>query len=145
MKKIKVLIMLLVLIEIGVNAQTQSGCNGCIQGDGKPHPSPIDRHFIGGESAYRQFIKRDLSLKSDYIFKDDDYVGLNITIDKNGYLTQVKIIERSSCKGCDEEAIRLIKTVTKWKPSCRAKKKECKSASFVALVPFGKGSWIFLD
>jgi TonB family protein len=146
MKKEKVLFVLLALI-LNFNAQAQVGCTGCIQGDGKHHPTAIEEYFPGGKNAYHQFIKDSLLLKGDYIFNDNDYVGLYVTIDKYGYLTKVKILEPSSCDECDKEAVRFIKKAKKWIPACAAAKKKCKHipVSFSVLVPFGKSAWIFMD
>ena len=145
MKKIQILFVLSALINLDLNAQL--GCSSCIQRKDKPHPSAIETYFAGGEKAYRQFIKDSLSLKEAYVFKDDDYVGLLVTIDKYGYLIHMKILAPSSCPECDEDAIKLIKKVKKWIPACAATKKRCKHipVSFVVLVPFGKSAWIFMD
>ena len=114
------------MTNLPLNAQTQLGCRSCIQSkDTKPHPSAIDKYFIGGKNAYHQFIKDSLLLKDNYTFKDDDYVGLSLTIDKYGSLTHVKILAPSSCDECDEEAVRFIKKVKKWIPACAATKKRC--------------------
>ena len=144
---IRTLIALFALIHLNLNAQTQLGCSCCIQGDGKPHPSAIEKYFTGGKNAYHQFIKDSFSLKDNYVFKDNDYVGLFLTMNKHGYLTHVKILEPSPCAECDEEAVRFIKKVKKWIPACAATKKRCKhiTVSFVVLVPFGKSAWIFMD
>jgi TonB family protein len=146
MKKEIVLFVLLALI-LNPNAQAQVGCTGCIQGDGKPHPTAIEEYFPGGKNAFHQFIKDSLSLKSDYIFNDDDYVGLFITINRYGYLTNIKILEPSSCEECDKAAVRFIKKVRKWIPACAATREKCKyiPVSFSVLVPFGKSAWIFMD
>ena len=147
MKKMKILFVLFALIRINLIAQNQVGCTSCIQGDGKPHPSAIDKYFVGGKNAYHQLIKDNLSLKNNYTFKNNDYVGLFVTINKHGYLTNVEILEPSSCDECDEEGVRFIKKVKKWIPACAATKKRCKHipVSFVVLVPFGKSAWIFMD
>jgi hypothetical protein len=144
----KILILLFILIKVNLNAQTQSEKCNCITRNGKAPISAIDKYFVGGEEAYRKLIKDSLSIKHNYIFKDNDYVGLLINIDKKGYLTNIKVLEPiSTCLQCDEEAVRLVSTIKKWVPACDATKKKCKHipVSIVVFVPFGKSSWIFMD
>ena len=75
-------------------------------------PEPID-----GWNKYDTYIANNLHLP----FKKEDkqidgIVELSFDINKKGRPENIKI-EKSLCKSCDEEAIRLVKEGPRWKKS----------------------------
>lgn len=74
-----------------------------------------DKHFIkqptypGGLKKMRTFITQQLRYpKDDLAAKTEGTVALKYTIDHKGKVVEVKVISSLS-KGCDEEAVRLVK------------------------------------
>lgn len=81
-------------------------------------PEPAD-----GWSAYDTYIVNNLNIPEDYKTRishdaesatSTNEVRVSFAVDKNGIPSDFKI-EKSLCKECDEEAIRLIKEGPKWK------------------------------
>lgn len=72
--------------------------------------------FPGGEKAMNQFIKDNLK----YPNEDNENelrgtVYLNFVVEKDGSITNIKVL-RSLGNGYDEEAIRIVNAMPKWKP-----------------------------
>lgn len=112
--------------------------NRCI--NGLPLPTQIDLHFIGGEKAYRQFLKKNRLVKSKHPLKQLNHVMLSVKIDAQGNLSEIKVLQPlKECPECTPEAIRLIQLVKKWKKDCPMEKKgkNCSAYSTIIEVPFG--------
>ncbi len=74
--------------------------------------------FVGGEVAMMQFIKDNMkypeAAKSNGV---EGKVKVKFTVNKNGSLSDFNIISKEKLGyGCEEEAIRLIKSMPNWKP-----------------------------
>ena len=73
--------------------------------------------YIGGQKALVEFL--DANMKYPPIAMENGLEGrvyLSFIVEKDGSLSKIKII-RSISKECDEEAIRLVKLMPKWKPA----------------------------
>ncbi|MBQ8656788.1 MAG: TonB family protein, partial [Prevotella sp.] len=68
--------------------------------------------FPGGTSAMRKF----LSENSNNPARERTRVILSFVVEKNGSLSDIKIIHSSDDPAVDQEAIRLVKKMPKWKP-----------------------------
>ena len=72
--------------------------------------------YLGGEEKLRKFIKENLVYPKDAKenrIQGTVYVGF--VVEKDGNLSNMEIL-RGIGGGCDEEAIRIIKMMPKWKP-----------------------------
>ena len=74
-------------------------------------PEPAD-----GWDNYDSYLVNNLKLPDEYVTKQQNSgeVQVSFEVDKNGEPVNFKI-EKSLCKKCDEEAIRLIKDGPKWR------------------------------
>jgi len=89
-------------------------------------PEPAD-----GWTNYSTYLANNIKLPDDLIKKPsaDGQVQLSFEVNQNGDPVDIKV-ERSLCRKCDQEAIRLIKEGPKWK------KKNKKTKRVVVTVPF---------
>ncbi len=72
--------------------------------------------FPGGEQALRQFLKDNMTYPEEARKKGiQGRVFITFIVEKDGSLTNFKVI-RGIGHGCDEEAIRVVKMMPKWKP-----------------------------
>ncbi len=80
-------------------------------------PEPAD-----GWANYDAYLANNLNIPQDYKTKpvNNPSVEISFEVDKNGEPTNIRI-ERSLCKKCDKEAIRLVKEGPKWKPNANKK------------------------
>jgi periplasmic protein TonB len=72
--------------------------------------------FPGGEEALIQFISKNLIYPA--LAKEMNIVGkvfVQFEIEKDGSVTNV-VCKKGIGGGCDEEAVRVVKTMPKWKP-----------------------------
>ena len=75
-------------------------------------PDPVD-----GWNMYDTYLVNNIIIPDEKIIKQiDGMVELSFDINKKGRPENIKI-EKSLCKSCDEEAIRLVKQGPKWKKS----------------------------
>ena len=83
-------------------------------------PNLIEATFIGGEHALVEFIKSNLWIESKApTTLKHGTVSVGFTVKTNGSLSDIFIVEEieGGCKECDEEAIRIVKTMPKWQPA----------------------------
>ncbi len=72
--------------------------------------------YVGGEEARLNFLRKNVVYpRAAREVGIQGTVHLTFVIEKNGEITDVKIL-RGIGGGCDEEAIRIIKAMPKWKP-----------------------------
>lgn len=72
--------------------------------------------FGGGDDALMNYLKENVHYPaSARASRTQGKVIVSLIIDRNGTPTNVKVV-RGIGKGCDEEAIRLIKAMPKWNP-----------------------------
>jgi TonB family protein len=73
--------------------------------------------FPGGLDAFHQFIKDNLIYPQAALNKHiEGRVFVSFVVEINGSLSQIKVI-RGLGSGCDEEALRIVKLMPKWKPA----------------------------
>ena len=88
-------------------------------------PEPVD-----GWTNYNRYMANNLNVPEDLkIGHDDGQVQVSFDVNDNGEPVNVKV-EKSLCKKCDEEAVRLVKQGPKW----RQKNKMTKRA--ILSIPF---------
>lgn len=72
--------------------------------------------FVGGQEALSHFIKQHLTYPEEARkVQVSGKVELQFIVEKDGTITHVEV-SWSLGKGCDEEALRVMKLMPKWKP-----------------------------
>lgn len=72
--------------------------------------------FPGGDSALIEYIKANLTYPTEAMEKGiEGTVIIQFVVEKDGSITNV-IVTQSIGGGCDEEAVRVIKSLPKWEP-----------------------------
>jgi TonB family protein len=76
-----------------------------------------DAEFPGGPAAMHQWIAANIRYPEgiDSII-DLRKVYISFVVQEDGSLVEVQIERGSNCAACDAEAIRLVKSMPKWKP-----------------------------
>ncbi|MFC2111540.1 energy transducer TonB [Bacteroidota bacterium] len=80
--------------------------------------SSVDKapSYPGGESARAKFIEKNLKYPQTAILKKvEGTVTVRFLVEKDGSISNISIIKGIG-SGCDEETIRVIKLMPKWKP-----------------------------
>ena len=73
--------------------------------------------FPGGEVKLMEFIAKSINYPKEAIEKGiEGRVFVGFIIDVDGSVTDVKLLRGIGC-GCDEEAIRVVKSLPKWRPA----------------------------
>ena len=81
-------------------------------------PPDIESHYPGGNEAWMDLVEKNLNYKlitPNNMVGIDFLVYIQFTISENGDVLNPKVI-RGMNKTCDQEALRLIKMMPKWKP-----------------------------
>ncbi len=95
---------------------------------------PIVQHkpsYPYGEKALKEYLRSDLIYPQDA--RRDSFMGtvkVRMIVRNDGSITDVKVIKGIG-RGCDEEAIRLIKSMPKWKPAMN----DGKAVSVYYIIP----------
>jgi TonB family protein len=72
--------------------------------------------FIGGEAVMLKFVAHNIKYPSEAMRKNiQGRIYVNFYIDKNGDVQNAKIIKGIG-GGCDQEALRVVKLMPRWKP-----------------------------
>lgn len=88
-------------------------------------PEPLD-----GWTNYNTYMANNINVPQDLKMKRDiGQVQLSFDVNDNGEPVNIKV-ERSLCKKCDEEAVRLIKQGPKWKQKNKKAKRVTVSVPF---------------
>ncbi len=75
--------------------------------------------FIGGHNAYFEFISKNLRYPLEaMIQRIQGKVFVGFVVEKDGTLTHIQVV-RSANPLLDEEALRVVKLVPKWKPDIK--------------------------
>ena len=88
--------------------------------------------FPGGEEAMFKFISENVKYPQEA--KDKNIAGrvfVNFVVEKDGSVDEVKVL-RSIGGGCDEEAVRVVKSMPKWTPG----KQKGKPVRVSYIIPF---------
>jgi protein TonB len=80
-------------------------------------PSPDqDAEFPGGEKAYENYLKSNIKYPTFAVDNGiEGIITLSLKIDEAGNVVDVKA-EKKIGGGCDDEAIRVIRSMPRWKP-----------------------------
>lgn len=92
----------------------------------------LEPEFVGGVSALNKYIKNHL--RYPQIAKDNDLTGeviVSFFVEPDGTLTDIKV-KRDIGGGCGAEAVRLVKSMPKWKPG----KNQVERKPYTLIVPF---------
>ena len=75
--------------------------------------------FPGGITAMKQYVKTNLTRPESVISgKIGGHSYAQFTIEKDGTITDLKIFRGlTDCPECDKEALRVIRSMPKWKPA----------------------------
>ena len=72
--------------------------------------------FNGGEDALFAYIQKNLKYPKQAVDQNiDGRVTVNFVVNEDGSITDVKVA-RGIGYGCDEEAMRVVRSLPKWKP-----------------------------
>jgi len=72
--------------------------------------------FPGGEQAMMDFVSKNVVYPEEAINKGiAGRVFVGFIVEKDGSVSEVKVL-RGIGGGCDEEAVRVVKSMPKWKP-----------------------------
>ena len=72
--------------------------------------------FPGGEQAMMQFVADNVKYPQDAIDKEiSGRVLVSFVVEKDGSIGDVKVVKGIG-GGCDEEAVRVVNAMPKWKP-----------------------------
>lgn len=95
--------------------------------------------FVGGKAKLGKFIKANLKYPDEARKAGvSGKVFLNFTVTADGSITDIHIM-RGLGHGCEEEAIRLVKSMPKWKPGMQSGKKvPVQYSMFVSFTPDAK-------
>ncbi len=94
-------------INLNLNAQVESDTNSFVD----EAPS-----YPGGENARVKFIEKNLKYPQDAILKNiEGTVHIRFIVEKDGSISNISIVKGIG-SGCDEETIRVVKLMPKWKP-----------------------------
>ena len=78
----------------------------------------VEQHpeFPGGDAAFGKYLGNKIRYPA--IAKENNVQGkvfLNFTVERDGSLTDIKVV-RGIGSGCDDEAVRVLKSSPRWKP-----------------------------
>lgn len=83
----------------------------------------VNAEFPGGEAAYENYLKTNINYP---IFAVDNHIEgtifLSLKIDETGRVVGVNVLKKIG-GGCDEEAVRALRAMPKWKPGEKNGKK----------------------
>ncbi len=78
--------------------------------------------YIGGTEARTNFLVSNLHPPSDNFEKTT--ISVQFVVDENGEISLAKVASKSiNCQQCEEEALRVIRKMPRWKPAIKNNKK----------------------
>ena len=104
---------LTLLLMVNTNAMAQSKK---IANDKVLEKAEVMPQFPGGDQAMMDFVAKNVQYPQEA--KDKEISGrvlVSFVIEKDGSITDVKVVKGIG-GGCDEEAVRVVKAMPKWKP-----------------------------
>lgn len=105
---------------IGGLGNTGGVASGNHEGAGQVYESVVVQNypeFIGGMAAWAKFVQRNLRYPADALDRGiQGKVYISFVIEKDGSIGDVTVLKGIG-GGCDEEAVRVIKSSPKWKPA----------------------------
>ena len=102
-----------ILLVVNTNAMAQ---NKKAANDKVLEKAEVMPEFPGGDQAMMDFVAKNVQYPQEA--KDKEISGrvlVSFVIEKDGSITDVKVVKGIG-GGCDEEAVRVVKAMPKWKP-----------------------------
>ena len=104
---------LAILLMVNTNAMAQSKK---IANDKVLEKAEVMPQFPGGDQAMMKFVSENVQYPEEAKEKEiSGRVLVGFIVEKDGSVNEVKIV-RGIGGGCDEEAVRVVKVMPKWKP-----------------------------
>ena len=104
---------LAILLMVNTNAIAQ---NKKAANDKVLEKAEVMPEFPGGDQAMMKFVAENVQYPEEAREKGiSGRVLVSFIVEKNGSINEVKVV-RGIGGGCDEEAVRVVKTMPKWKP-----------------------------
>ena len=102
---------LLLMVNTNAMAQNKKAANDKVLEKVEDMPE-----FPGGEQAMMDFVGKNVQYPKEAMEKEiSGRVLVGCIVEKDGSVNEVKIV-RGIGGGCDEEAVRVVKAMPKWKP-----------------------------
>jgi protein TonB len=120
---------LAILLMVNTNAMAQSKK---IANDKVLEKAEVMPQFPGGDQAMMKFVSENVQYPEEAKEKEiSGRVLVGFIVEKDGSVNEVKIV-RGIGGGCDEEAVRVVKAMPKWKPG----KQDGKTVRVSYTMPF---------
>lgn len=120
---------LAILLMVNTNAMAQ---NKKAANDKVLEKAEVMPEFPGGEQAMMKFVSENVQYPEEAKEKEiSGRVLVGFIVEKDGSVNEVKIV-RGIGGGCDEEAVRVVKAMPKWKPG----KQDGKTVRVSYTMPF---------
>ena len=118
---------LLLIVNTNAMAQNKKAANDKVLEKAEVMPE-----FPGGEQAMMKFVSENVQYPEEAKEKEiSGHVLVGFIVEKDGSVNEVKIV-RGIGGGCDEEAVRVVKAMPKWKPG----KQDGKTVRVSYTMPF---------
>ena len=118
---------LLLIVNTNAMAQNKKAANDKVLEKAEVMPE-----FPGGEQAMMKFVSENVQYPEKAKEKEiSGRVLVGFIVEKDGSVNEVKIV-RGIGGGCDEEAVRVVKAMPKWKPG----KEKGKPVRVSYMMPF---------
>ena len=118
---------LLLIVNTNAMAQNKKAANDKVLEKAEVMPE-----FPGGEQAMMKFVSENVQYPEEAKEKEiSGRVLVGFIVEKDGSVNEVKIV-RGIGGGCDEEAVRVVKAMPKWKPG----KEKGKPVRVSYMMPF---------
>lgn len=80
-------------------------------------PMEVEAEYPGGAAAWQRYLNRNMRFPEEAIDEMQFNVVVQFVVDEEGYVSEVETVSGSKALG--EEAARVIKQSSKWKPALR--------------------------
>ena len=102
---------ILLMVNTNAMAQSKKAANEKVLEKAEVMPE-----YPGGDQAMMQFVAENVKYPQDAIDKEiSGRVLVSFVVEKDGSIGDVKVVKGIG-GGCDEEAVRVVNTMPKWKP-----------------------------
>ncbi len=116
--KLKALFFSLFVLTVNYSSLKAQALPEETNGNGMSEPVDALPEYPGGFVEMMKFMYANIKYPKSAIDGNKSGKGMiKVTVMEDGSLTEITVIKNiSGCPECDEEAIRVIKTMPKWKP-----------------------------
>ena len=120
---------LALLLMVNTNAMAQ---NKKVANDKVIEKAEVMPQFPGGDQAMMDFVAKNVQYPEEAKEKEiSGRVMVGFIVEKDGSISDVKVVKGIG-GGCDEEAVRVVKAMPKWKPG----KEKGKPVRVSYMMPF---------